>query len=733
MNRLCILILSLALTLGTAYAYPAIGGGRGLFRVQNALVEADAGLTVSLTALGRNPFFPGTADKGWVADLVAPELSYAPLVTRYLGLELFGSWGGIFQYPGNMADKKLDMGMHDLKAGAKLSLPVIPVLKLGFGGSYTFPVGDRSRRGWLDPVAIPKATDPAYTWTGMATLHFQDLAPSVPNLLVNYGRLNDLTNYGAGIELAATDFALYVEARSLQGTGSTGFLDTKHGEIRLTPGATFGSDNYGGTFKLGYSFGWGPTAVNELLLGIVIATPFGKRVPPQLGTLAGTVTDSRTGLPLAAKVAFPDNPKLKSLATDSLTGVFKTGKIPAGVLVVEVSAEGYHTQAIPINISAGSLVQHQFALKPRITYGVIAGLVTDAATNRPLAATIEFPGSNLTSITSDPVTGAFRMDNVPVGVYSVSATAPDHYKSTTTVQVEEGRIASPNFALRPLSTYGIVAGTVTDATTGKPLSAAIELSGTDVPSLVSDPATGSFRFDKVPVGVHSVTAAADGYFKSSSTVQVTEGGVATAQFVLRPLKLKTALTGKVSDKKTGAPLAATISFPGSDVPETATDPATGVYMTEVPVGSYAVKVTSRDYLDQTAAVVLQEGKPLVRDFELVQAGMTITLKGVYFDFNKATVKPESHSALADAAKILQDNPDIRVEIQGHTDNIGSDEYNQKLSEQRAWAVVNYLVQNFGVSAARLTAKGYGESRPIASNDTDGGRALNRRTEFVILK
>ncbi len=81
---------------------------------------------------------------------------------------------------------------------------------------------------------------------------------------------------------------------------------------------------------------------------------------------------------------------------------------------------------------------------------------------------------------------------------------------------------------------------------------------------------------------------------------------------------------------------------------------------------------------------------------------------------------------------MQDNPTIRVEIQGHTDNIGSDAYNQKLSERRAQSVVTYLVQNFGIDISRLTAKGYGESKPIASNDNAEGRALNRRVQFFII-
>ena len=120
-------------------------------------------------------------------------------------------------------------------------------------------------------------------------------------------------------------------------------------------------------------------------------------------------------------------------------------------------------------------------------------------------------------------------------------------------------------------------------------------------------------------------------------------------------------------------------------------------------------MTSEGYIDQTAAIIIEEGKPQIRNFELVKEGMTITLRGVYFDFDKATIKPASHDALADAAQILTDNPTINVEIQGHTDSKGSDEYNLAFRTGASWSVVNYLVQNFGIDTARLTAKGYGET------------------------
>ena len=149
-------------------------------------------------------------------------------------------------------------------------------------------------------------------------------------------------------------------------------------------------------------------------------------------------------------------------------------------------------------------------------------------------------------------------------------------------------------------------------------------------------------------------------------------------------------------------------------------------------GAHSLMVESPGYLKQTTWVLVERDKPLARDFRLVAEGMVITLQGVYFEFDKATLEPESRPALEDAARILIQNPAITVEIQGHTDSVGSAEYNQQLSERRAQAVVSYLLQDLGIEAGRLTARGYGESRPVADNDTEDGRGLNRRVEFVIL-
>lgn len=106
------------------------------------------------------------------------------------------------------------------------------------------------------------------------------------------------------------------------------------------------------------------------------------------------------------------------------------------------------------------------------------------------------------------------------------------------------------------------------------------------------------------------------------------------------------------------------------------------------------------------------------------------LVGVNFAFNSAKLTADSYPVLYDAAKTLLKNPDLKVEIQGHTDNVGSESYNKTLSQKRADVVKNYLISK-GVAASRLTAVGYGEGSPVADNKTADGRAMNRRIEFKV--
>ncbi len=109
---------------------------------------------------------------------------------------------------------------------------------------------------------------------------------------------------------------------------------------------------------------------------------------------------------------------------------------------------------------------------------------------------------------------------------------------------------------------------------------------------------------------------------------------------------------------------------------------------------------------------------------------SVAIHGILFDTGKATIKPESAAAIAPIGELLKSTPALKLEIQGHTDNVGAPAANLKLSQDRAAAVKAYIVSTFGIGADRLSAAGFGDTKPVGDNKTDAGRSENRRVELV---
>ena len=161
-----------------------------------------------------------------------------------------------------------------------------------------------------------------------------------------------------------------------------------------------------------------------------------------------------------------------------------------------------------------------------------------------------------------------------------------------------------------------------------------------------------------------------------------------------------------------------------------------------PQGDIYVMVMAADLPDKQRPamyVMLIESKPMdtgmvtiaanALDQNLISTGKAV-IYGITFDFDKVDIKAESKPQLEQIAKLLTDHADLKLAITGHTDNQGSADYNQKLSQRRAEAIVATLTGSYGIAADRLSAQGMGASAPVASNDNDEGRAKNRRVELV---
>jgi outer membrane protein OmpA-like peptidoglycan-associated protein len=200
--------------------------------------------------------------------------------------------------------------------------------------------------------------------------------------------------------------------------------------------------------------------------------------------------------------------------------------------------------------------------------------------------------------------------------------------------------------------------------------------------------------------------------------------------------------GRVLHAKTTTPLGAPILYNNlsdNSLLGTATsDENTGLYKIVLPAGkAYTFNADKQGYYAVSENIDLTqvtEYTEIERNLYLspIEVGDVIRLNNIFFDTDKADLKPESEAELNRLFNFLNANPNLEIEILGHTDNKGSDEHNQNLSQSRVDAVVQYL-KNKGIAAYRLKGTGYGESKPIAPNETEEGRALNRRVEFLIAK
>ncbi|MGZ3945595.1 MAG: OmpA family protein [Mucilaginibacter sp.] len=152
--------------------------------------------------------------------------------------------------------------------------------------------------------------------------------------------------------------------------------------------------------------------------------------------------------------------------------------------------------------------------------------------------------------------------------------------------------------------------------------------------------------------------------------------------------------------------------------------------------NYGLNISRDGYLFYSAnfSLVGHENKNpfnLLALLQPIEVGNKVILNNIFFDTNRFLIKDESKTELQKLLDFLNLNKTVKIEVSGHTDNVGSDQSNQILSENRAKSVYQYLVAN-GIDASRLSYKGYGETQPVANNDTDEGRARNRRTEFKII-
>ena len=274
---------------------------------------------------------------------------------------------------------------------------------------------------------------------------------------------------------------------------------------------------------------------------------------------------------------------------------------------------------------------------------------------------------------------------------------------------------------------GVIAGTVYD-TKGDALVAAVRTSDDAIPFVMTEAEFGAYEFTDVKPSLYEVTASAEGYKTERKKVEALPDETVYCDFILE--KIIGGIIGKVVDANTDDPLVADVGVTDTDL-SAKSDAEGGFAFAEIDPGDYVVNAKATGYIPGSASAKVVSGE--TADVLIKLMPISFKLEGIQFDFDKSTLRPQSLPILDAAADVLKQYPDIHIEIQGHTCWMGSDEYNLRLSNARANSVLTYLSTKQMIDRSRLVAKGYGESQPIASNETREGRERNRRVEFVILK
>lgn len=208
-----------------------------------------------------------------------------------------------------------------------------------------------------------------------------------------------------------------------------------------------------------------------------------------------------------------------------------------------------------------------------------------------------------------------------------------------------------------------------------------------------------------------------------------------------PTEIFVTIHGNVFDSKTNEPVVCSVLVErlpdGIEIGNAQTNEY-GEFVFKVrPGATYGILAQKDGYLSQNENIDLNEITEITdiqRDLFLspIEKGVAITLNNIFFDFDKSDLKTSSYAELERVLKLMQDDKIKKIEISGHTDSIGDDDYNLALSQRRAWSVYSFFIAN-GIRATRLESIGYGETLPIVPNDTRANQAKNRRVEFKIIE
>lgn len=413
---------------------------------------------------------------------------------------------------------------------------------------------------------------------------------------------------------------------------------------------------------------------------------------------------------------------------------------------IDANGQNAYTTRAYMSADGGSLDILGLVPKPEI---VLEGTVKDKKTGAPIAGLVglRLHEGGLQYLEAD-AQGRFRKTLRNKGIYYFDLDETGYQLLTDSLDLraaEDQQTYTKELLLDPIPAEIILFGYVTDSETNEALLTTVRVSGADQFSQeVETDENGYYSLRLPEEGTYQLQAAYEGYYDTQLSAEVRgvqDYYLEVGQDIpLEPVPVPMVLGGIAYNFKTnevmqvGVRVVAALGGFDQSMETLATN---GYYSVELPdSGWYYIYAGAEGFLNFTDSIevyVPLEQMEFVKDVPLVpiEIGVTVRLNKIYFDFDKTDLRPESFPELDRLVELMQLNSTVSIEIAGHTDDKGSDDYNSRLSQGRAESVMAYLLEQ-GIDAQRVQAVGYGESKPEVANDSDANRQINRRVEFTVL-
>lgn len=497
------------------------------------------------------------------------------------------------------------------------------------------------------------------------------------------------------------------------------------------------------------------------------------------------VVDSKTNLPIDATVKMESQPEkeLVTMTTQGGTAQFPLGSPTIKIYKLTAEREGYSPITEQVRIEAATTVEKtlnktismvEVKKEPKLAPLKLIVKVVDEKTKLALEVNLklESPEVSVQTGATSKATGSFEFSSLVMSPKEVILTAERiGYVSKTERFTLEGATAIAKTITRtitlveekkaPIIVPLKLTVKVVDGKTKLPLDADIKIESEGEPMILGKTAkaTGAYvlTITTPTTKEYTLTAEKSGYALKSEKYSI-EGAGAKAKWITKIITLQpivkdvppvsttiasVKLTVTILDKNTSLPIEANVMLqsPSDKSKVEAIAKGNGVYefsITAAAAKDYKISADREGYVYLAQQIRIEgatdKEKILSRTLSLqpIAVGTTSVLRNLFFDSGKATIKQESYPELNGFENMMKQNPTIRVEISGHTDDVGDNAFNKNLSQLRANAVKGFLVSK-GIEAKRLVPIGHGETRPLVSNDDEaGGREINRRVELKIL-